>query len=68
MREQYKKTFWGMQMLIVLVTGTILAWRHVWSLAGLFFVTMQVAAVLGAIWGNRLQIKIRRASGEGALR
>jgi hypothetical protein len=68
MWEQYKKTFWGMQMLIVLVTGTVLAWRHIWSLAGLFFITMQVAAVLGAMWGNRLQIKVRRASDGAALR
>jgi short subunit fatty acids transporter len=68
MWEQYKKTFWAMQMVIVLVTGGILAWRHLWDLAGLFFITMQAAAVLGAMWGTRLQIKVRRASDRVALR
>jgi uncharacterized membrane protein YfcA len=68
MWKQYKKTFSGMQVVIVLVTLGILLWRHAWDLAGVFFITMQVGAVLGAMWGARLKNKLDRTTGEVALR
>ena len=68
MLEQYKKTFVGMQVVILSVTAAILVWRHLWGLAALFFVTMQVAALLGALWGNRLKGKFQRGSGQATAR
>jgi uncharacterized membrane protein YfcA len=68
MWEQYKKTAFGMQVLIGLVTTAILLWRHAWDLAALFFITMQVGAFLGAIWGKRLRNKIEGSAGQASLR
>lgn len=61
MWEQYKKTLGGMQIVIWLVTGCVLLWSHVWALALTFLVTMQVAAIVGAMWGHRLKGKAERA-------
>jgi hypothetical protein len=61
MWEQYRKTVWGMQVLIAVVTCGVLAWSHVFGMAALFFVTMQIAAVVGAMWGMRLKDKVERA-------
>jgi len=68
MWNQYKKTFSGMQVIIGLVTLGILLWRHAWDLAGVFFITMEIGAVLGAMWGARLKSKLDRTTGEVALR
>jgi MFS-type transporter involved in bile tolerance (Atg22 family) len=68
MWQQYKKTLFGMQVMIGLVTTGVLLWSHAWDLAALFFITMQVGAVFGAIWGNRLRNKLERNAGQGALR
>jgi len=68
MLELYKKTFVGMQIVICSVTGAVLVWRHLWGLAALFFVTMQVAALLGALWGNRLKGKFQRGSDQATAR
>jgi hypothetical protein len=68
MWEQYRKTFWGMQVVIASVTAGILLWRHAWDLAAVFLITMEISAVLGAAWGGRLQSKFRRGSGEVAAR
>src|SRR5689334_2980833 len=62
MLEQYKKTFLRMQVLIAVVTIGVLAWTHVWPLAALFFATMQLGAVSGAMWGVRLKEKVRHGS------
>ena len=60
MWEQYKKTVWSMQVVIAFVTCAVLIYSQVLGLAGLFFVTMQVAAVAGAMWGVRLKQKVER--------
>ncbi len=54
-QEQYKKTFAGMQIVMVLVTGVVLARTHLWTVAFGFFVVMQISAVVGAIWATRLK-------------
>jgi uncharacterized membrane protein YfcA len=68
MWKQYKKTFVGMQLVICAITGGVLAWRHLWDLAAMFFVTMQIGAVLGAMWGQRLKSKVLRSSDAAAGR
>ena len=62
MLEQYKKTFLRIQIVIAVVTIVVLAWTHVWPLAALFFVTMQLGAVSGAMWGVRLRDRVRRGN------
>jgi uncharacterized membrane protein YfcA len=68
MWKQYKKTFVGMQLVIWAITGGVLAWRHLWDLAAMFFVTMQIGAVIGAMWGQRLKSKVLRSSDAAAGR
>jgi len=62
MFEQYKKTFVRMQALIAVVSMGVLLSTHVWPLATLFFATMQLGAIAGAMWGVRLKDKVRRGS------
>jgi hypothetical protein len=58
MWEHYKKTFLSVQALIVIMTVFVhLSWGHVWMITGLVFLTMQVSAIPGALWGNRLRNK-----------
>jgi hypothetical protein len=59
MWDQYRKTFVGMQAVILIVTcGMFLAFNRLWALAALFFVTMELGALLGAVWGARLKRKV----------
>jgi hypothetical protein len=60
MWEQYKKNVWSMQAVIATVTCGVLIYSHVLGLAASFFVTMQIAAVAGAMWGIRLKQKVER--------
>jgi len=60
MWEQYKKTFWGMQAIICAAAVSIFLWGHVLGLSALFFATMQVGAVIGAMWAVRLKNKLER--------
>jgi hypothetical protein len=60
MLEQYKKTFVRMQALIAVVSMGVLVTTHAWPLATLFFATMQLGAIAGAMWGVRLKEKVRR--------
>ena len=59
MWNQYKETFVRIQVVIFAVTAGVFAWAHHWDLAGLFFLTMQVGAVLGATWARRLKDKLQ---------
>lgn len=59
MFEQYKKTFWRMQLLIASVAGAMWVYSHVFGLALLFFVTMQVCSLVGVSWGIRLKRKLQ---------
>jgi hypothetical protein len=68
MLEQYKKTFIGMQVVIALVTvGMFLLLQHDWALCGKFFVTMQVASVMGAVLGQRLKGRARAGATKGGF-
>ena len=60
MWEQYKKTFGRMQTVIALVTGAVfLGMNQMWFVTATFFLTMQVGAVVGAMWATRLKRKLR---------
>jgi hypothetical protein len=59
MWEQYKKTFWAMQTVMAVAAMAILAWSRFWSLAALFFLTMQASSVVGGLWAHRLSEKLR---------
>lgn len=61
MWKQYRKTFVGMQAVILAVAGGVVLWSRLLTLALFFFLTMQLAAVVGAMWGHRLSEKGRRA-------
>jgi hypothetical protein len=63
MREQYKKTWVGMQATIAVVTLAALVHTHRLVAALAFFATMQVGAVLGAIWAVQLKTRIARLRG-----
>jgi hypothetical protein len=63
MFEQYKKTFWGVQAVIALVTiWTFFACERRLAAAAVFFVMMQVGGVLGAAWANSLKVRLQRRS------
>ena len=65
MWQQYKKTFTGMQVVITIVTVAVyFGMGRLPALAGLFFLTMQAGALLGAAWAARLK---RRLSPESLL-
>jgi len=54
MWEQYKKTAIGIQIVIAIVTVAVLIWSRNLAAGGVFFVAMQMSAVLGAGWATRL--------------
>jgi hypothetical protein len=58
--EQYKKTFWRIQSVIVAASLMIWAVSHSRDLAGLFFVVMQASSLIGASWAARLKNKVER--------
>jgi hypothetical protein len=59
MWNHYKKSFWLIQMLIVLVTATVYqSAEHRLSVAAFFFLTMQISSVIGSIWAMRLRRKL----------
>jgi hypothetical protein len=60
MWDQYKKTLWGLQVVIGVIAGAVLVLSHSLGAAAFFFATMQVAAVVGAMWGIRLKDKVTR--------
>ena len=59
MWEQYKRTFRSMQALMIVVTLIVMSWTHAWTTALAFFATMQIGAVLGAMWGHQMKQRIR---------
>jgi hypothetical protein len=54
MWEQYRKTAVGIQIVIAVVTVAVLLWSRVWVVGGVFFLAMQLSALLGAGWAIRL--------------
>jgi hypothetical protein len=63
MWELYKRTFRGMQIAIAMVTIVIFAITRRWFVASVFLCTMQVGAVMGAVWGARLKRMFQGSSG-----
>jgi multisubunit Na+/H+ antiporter MnhC subunit len=64
MWDQYKKTFLGMQVVILLVTaGMYLVLSRDVAQVATFFATLQVAGLLGAYWGDRLRKRVRGTLG-----
>jgi len=60
MLDLYKKNFWGMQAFIAIFTVAVFFMCHrIVGVAGLFFFTMEVSAVIGAAWGARLRRRWR---------
>jgi uncharacterized membrane protein YfcA len=60
MWDHYKKTLVRMQVFIVLTTCALyFALSHRWIMAAVFFAMMQVGAVVGAWWGDRLRRRLR---------
>jgi hypothetical protein len=56
MWEQYKKSFVGMQLVIVLVTAAaFLGLYRAWQPAAQLFVILQIAAFTGAYWATRIR-------------
>jgi uncharacterized membrane protein YqjE len=59
MMQQYKKTFWRIQSLILIVTCAVFfATDHRLPAVAVFFAVMQVGAILGAMWAVRLKSKV----------
>ena len=59
MWDHYRKTFTKMQIFIALATaGIFFGLGHRWGMASVFFAMMQVGAVVGAWWGNRLRRRL----------
>jgi hypothetical protein len=68
MLDQYKKTFVGMQLVIFLVTaGMFVLLQHNVILCVKFFITMQVASVIGVVWGQRLRARARASGMKGGM-
>lgn len=56
MWEHYRKTFWRMQTIIVAVTVCVyFFFGRYWPRAAVFFLVMQISAVIGAVWGARVK-------------
>ena len=69
MWEQYRKTFFGMQAVIWLVTIVVyLFFGQQWRMAGTFFLVMQFSAVSGAVWAARIRAMMNREAGLAKLR
>jgi hypothetical protein len=61
MWEQYKRTFAKTQLVIAVVTGgTYFYMGQLAARSAVFFLMMQMGAVVGAMWGTRLKNKVDR--------
>jgi hypothetical protein len=57
--KQYKKTFFGMQAVIALVTASLhFAVYQAWQPTASFFVVLQGAALAGALWASRIKRRV----------
>jgi hypothetical protein len=64
MLDYYKRTFLAVQLAAGVVSWMVFrSTGHQWLPTAVFFVSMQVSAVFGAMWANRLRRKMQlRAS------
>ncbi|QOV88758.1 hypothetical protein [Humisphaera borealis] len=61
MWEHYRNTFAGMQIMIGVVTASIyLFFGQSIFVASVFFLVMQLSAVIGAVWAVRLRAYVQR--------
>ena len=61
MWQHYRKTFTGMQVVIWLIAIVVyLFLGHSLGRAAVFFVVMQLSAVIGALWAARLRAMLTR--------
>lgn len=59
MWDYYRRTLPRLQAFIALITvGLYFFLAHRWAMAAVFFVMMQVGAVVGAWWGHRLRRRL----------
>jgi hypothetical protein len=59
MWQQYKKTFLGVQVIAGLSTAWVYFGLRMGLLAaGLIFLVMQVSAIPGAMWANRIRRRV----------
>ena len=63
MWDQYRRTFFGVQAVIAMVTISVYLFfgQNLLHAAGFFFV-MQISAFIGAAWGARLSRMVQRRS------
>ena len=60
MWQQYKRTFLGMQMAILMIAYVVHTQTYrQWQTTAVFFAAMQLAALVGASWAARLRRKIQ---------
>jgi hypothetical protein len=65
MWAHYRKTLIPIQIMIFGICGWMYYFGHFPPIVvGVFFVVMQVAAMLGALWAARLKAKIEAARGK----
>jgi hypothetical protein len=63
MWQHYRNTFWRIQLIIWVVTACVyLFLGQMVGRAAIFFVFMQVSAVIGAVWGVRLRAYVDRSA------
>jgi hypothetical protein len=61
MWEQYRKTFFGMQAVIWLVTISVYVFfGQQWRMAATFFLVMQFSSLSGAVWAARIRAMMQR--------
>jgi hypothetical protein len=59
----YKRTFLLMQVLIVLIAFQVhRSAQHIWVVTFVFFATMQLGALFGAMWAIRLKRRFLASS------
>lgn len=58
--DQYKRTFWRMQAVMVSASAAIWLVTRSLDVTGLFFTVMQISSLIGASWGTRLKNKVDR--------
>ena len=60
MWEEYRKTLKPVQALIATVTAaTYFGMHRMWFVTAVFFLVMQVGALMGALWAQRLRRKVQ---------
>jgi hypothetical protein len=59
--HHYRQTLIGTQVMIAAITVVVVLKTHRLAAAAAFLATMQIGALLGAMWAARLRARIERA-------